>query len=127
MIERLVRSLPAIAWMAFIFSMSSREQFPQPFGMSTFLLSIAAHMFLYGVLATLLLLAFEPKRGATRSTLIAAVTGAVLFGISDEFHQSFVPGRDASVFDVVVDAIGSVIAVSVWTQFRSVFATVTSR
>ena len=56
MLDRLVRALPAIAWMAFIFAMSSREQFPQTFGMSASMLAVAAHMVLYGTLAMLLLL-----------------------------------------------------------------------
>ena len=37
-----------------------------------------------------------------------AGTGAVLFAISDEIHQSFVPGRQGAAMDVVIDAVGAV-------------------
>ncbi len=127
MLDQLIRAVPAVAWMTFIFVMSSQERFTQPFGLSTFLLSIAAHLFLYGVLATLLLLAFDRGGNTSKSARIAAIAGAVLFGISDEFHQSFVPGRDASLFDVAVNTLGAAIAVSIWAHVHSIFSADTTR
>ena len=38
-----------------------------------------------------------------------AVLLATLFGVSDEIHQYFVPGRHADVLDVVADAVGALI------------------
>lgn len=35
----------------------------------------------------------------------------ILYAISDEFHQAFVPGRYASSLDVLMDGVGSVLAV----------------
>lgn len=113
--------------MALIFAMSSREQFPETFGVSIFMLSIVAHLFLYGVLATLLLIAFERDGRATRTARLAAIGGAILYGISDEFHQSFVPGRDASLFDVGVNTIGAILAVTIWTYLRSILTANLSR
>ena len=127
MLERLARALPALAWMVLIFAMSSREQFPAPPGFSIAMLSIVAHLFLYGVLATLLLVALERDGRATRSARLAAIVGAVLYGVSDEFHQSFVPGRDASLFDVGVNTIGAILAVTIWTYLRSVLSATLSR
>jgi VanZ family protein len=34
---------------------------------------------------------------------------AVLYGLSDEWHQSFVPGRTPDVVDILTDAIGAAI------------------
>jgi VanZ family protein len=34
----------------------------------------------------------------------------ILYAASDEFHQSFVPSREASVLDVLIDTAGSVLA-----------------
>lgn len=45
--------------------------------------------------------------------LLAPVFG-VLYGISDEFHQSFVPGRDCSGWDVLADLLGSSLGVLVY-------------
>lgn len=32
---------------------------------------------------------------------------AMVYGVTDEFHQSFVPGRESSVLDWVADCVGS--------------------
>lgn len=37
---------------------------------------------------------------------IFAVSLGVLYGLSDEFHQYFVPGRDVEILDVVADSLG---------------------
>ena len=42
-----------------------------------------------------------------------AAAFAVLYGITDEFHQSFVAGRNASLLDVGFDALGSIMAATV--------------
>lgn len=127
MIERMRRWLPAVGWMAVIFSMSSRQQFPQPFGFSTFMLAIAAHLVLYGALALLILFAVSHEQRPAQATQISAVLLACLYGISDEMHQSFVPGRDASLCDVVVNTIGASIAVGLWSHRQSILSTVVIR
>ncbi|MDY0378561.1 MAG: VanZ family protein, partial [Desulfobacterales bacterium] len=44
------------------------------------------------------------------SAIVAlSVAASVLFGISDEFHQSFVPSRTADIRDLVFDFLGSVV------------------
>jgi VanZ family protein len=42
-----------------------------------------------------------------RRPLLAAVAASALFGVSDELHQLFVPGRVCSAEDAVVDFLGS--------------------
>lgn len=39
---------------------------------------------------------------------------SILYAISDEYHQSFVPGRSASVGDVILDAVAALIGIMVW-------------
>jgi len=39
---------------------------------------------------------------------VAAILITVLYGVSDEIHQMFVPGRSAETSDLVADAIGAV-------------------
>ncbi len=43
-----------------------------------------------------------------------AIMAAVLFGISDEIHQAFVPLRHTDAWDVLADAVGASIGVCVW-------------
>lgn len=46
------------------------------------------------------------SRPVERSELLACAVFGVLFGASDEWHQSFVPGRDASLKDLAFDTLG---------------------
>jgi VanZ family protein len=65
------------------------------------------HIPLYGVLTGLLLLALasKPKTNlATRYHL--AAWAAVAVGILDEYHQTFIPSRESSVGDVLLDILG---------------------
>jgi VanZ family protein len=48
-----------------------------------------------------------------RQTTLALVLGALLWGISDEVHQFFVPGRDVEAADVAADVAGAAVAVGV--------------
>jgi VanZ family protein len=123
----IIRFLPALAWMVFIFIMSSQEQFPGTFGVSIFLLTVVAHLFLYGTLSLLLLFAFAGSQRPTRSMMAVAIICAALYGVSDEFHQSFVPGRDASVFDLCVNTVGATVAVIGGSYARSVLMSAASR
>lgn len=107
------RAAPAVLWMALIFALSSREQLPDPGGVSVELLAILGHLFMYGVLTVLVLLAFGARRWQP-SPAAAAFALVVAYGVSDEFHQSFVPGRHASAFDLLVDALASLAVLAGW-------------
>jgi VanZ family protein len=111
---------PFLAALAVIFWLSSLSQVPG----AHYVWDKALHVCGYAGLGVLALRAFHG--GLVRPRLaptLAAGACVVLWGISDEYHQSFVPGRDASVLDVVADAVGfalSVAIVSVGTLRRSV-------
>ncbi len=64
-----------------------------------------AHFLFYGLIATHLQLS-----GYTGGRTWLSFVLVVLFGVTDEFHQSFVPGRDASLFDLLSDAGGAALA-----------------
>jgi VanZ family protein len=42
---------------------------------------------------------------------------ALVYGITDEIHQSFVPMRDASMYDVMADSIGSFVGAYFYKHF----------
>ena len=62
------------------------------------------HIGEYAVLAALLRQAGMSWRWCVLAT--------VLYGLSDELHQAVVPGRDASVPDLLFDAVGALIGAS---------------
>lgn len=112
---------PLLCWMAVIFVVSSFSReflavlFPGllgggqgggaglPFG------DYLAHLGLYSVLSALTYWAFHGAGRLSRPALWGAVLAfTVLYGISDEVHQSFVPGRSATAADVMIDAVGGV-------------------
>lgn len=95
----------AVGWMALIFVLSAQSSFPLPRMVWGDLYDIAGHLGVYGVLA--LLLRWALAGAGVRRPGLWAFGLAVLYGISDEFHQSFVPGRHPDIFDVATDAVGA--------------------
>lgn len=70
------------------------------------------HMFLYFGLGILLHLAFRNSNNKTLKHYapVFAIVIGILYGITDEIHQSFVPGRSANILDLLANGIGVVIA-----------------
>jgi VanZ family protein len=69
----------------------------------------AAYFFLTGLLAVRA--ARVGEGWSRRKTAAILIFGAALWGCSDEFHQSFVPGRDVEAGDVAADVAGVGLAV----------------
>lgn len=114
---RLLRFIPAVAWMAIIFALSSRTSdeidtflpffqkfFPFMEGfnwghfVSYFILALALD---YGI----------GKKGDRFWMKVCIVLLCGLYGITDEYHQSFVGGRMPDPLDVRNDMIGA----AIWT------------
>ena len=96
---------PVVAYCALIFFLSAQSGFdfaPKPLWDFDKLLHAAE----YGVLAALLLRA---THNPALSLLIAG-----LYGVSDEVHQLFVPGRSASPFDALADLAGAGAVCGLW-------------
>ena len=74
------------------------------------------HLVAYGILAAAFLYALHPFARSSNHTVISvmAVIFCVLYGLTDEFHQSFIPGRVVSLLDVVADGLGALLTVGVW-------------
>ncbi len=92
---------PAI-WMGMIFLLSSRADYPRLRVGTPELQNILGHLFEYGVLAYLLARAFD-RLPSIRHAHLWAVAIVMLYAASDEWHQTFVPGRHGDWFDWLVD------------------------
>jgi VanZ family protein len=98
--------LPVVAWAALIFAFSSVPDLGTGLGGWDLLLRKIAHAGEYAVLGALLV------RAAGRPWVAVAL--GVAYAISDEIHQSFVPGRAGSPLDVALDAAGVLAGVALW-------------
>jgi VanZ family protein len=101
--------LPPILLMSLIFYLSSLSGLPD-FEEYDFAMKKTAHLTVYALLYLLLFRAFHSmdphvSRSASIYHLPAAAIG-LLYAISDEMHQYFVPFRTATVRDVLIDAAG---------------------
>lgn len=139
--EKALSFLPAAAWYAVIFAFSAQtgeesgrlsgavvkgsigilgelgELFQtdwDAFLLLTFLVRKAAHMGVFFVLTALLLYGLW-RCGARPAAAAAAAAGlcALLAGL-DEFHQTFVPGRDGKLSDALIDLCGGVCFLLFW-------------
>ena len=48
-----------------------------------------------------------------KKTGILSFLFSVIYALSDEFHQSFVPGRDGNIVDVLIDSSGALVGILV--------------
>jgi VanZ family protein len=97
---------PVAVWMAVIFAASSR---PLPEYVAL-LPDWGTHSAAFAVLSILCCRAFAGGLSAlSRGDALLAVVFSVAYGVSDEYHQSFVPGRHATAWDVAKDAVGAVV------------------
>jgi VanZ family protein len=101
-------------WMGVIFYFSSRSTLPKPKGVSANLESIAGHLMVYAVLALLVNFALSDTGISSIRRLTYSFLFALIYGVTDEFHQSLVPGRDPALFDLAMDALGAVTALAAW-------------
>jgi VanZ family protein len=101
--------LPALLIVASIWFLSSQSILPQPKGIFGF--DKFQHLIAYMTLAGAIGLWPSAKQWKTKKTLtfLAVMGVASVYGIIDELHQSFVPGRDCNVWDWAADTIGALL------------------
>lgn len=81
-------------------------------------LSHVVHIGEYGLLALLWANALHRFPGLHARAALLAWTITVLYGVTDEWHQSFVPGRSATLDDWLKDIVGATLALLIWTRWR---------
>jgi VanZ family protein len=107
--------LAVVGWMGVIFAFSSLTSSQIPGSWNS--LGSLGHFGEYAILGALLLLAFaSPQRAVTALAIASA------YGVTDELHQLFVPGRQCDPVDWLVDTAGAaagVCAVLIVSRWRS--------
>jgi len=110
-IHRFLFSLPAvvIALIIFLLSNSPHPELPR-IGLEWE--DKVAHIlayFVFGLSVLMFVLTNSNKSDFKFVAIITILIGSI-YGLTDEFHQYFVPGRDVEFFDWVADVIGIVLS-----------------
>ena len=110
------RWAPVAAWMSAVFFVSSLSRLGHAGGVPDWI----SHPVEYGIGAVLIGRALAgPGRAPRRMSAAAAVVAATLYGVTDEYHQSFVPGRTADPADVAKDFVGATAAVLLYRRWTA--------
>ena len=117
--------LPAIATASLIAWLSHQPSLPDlpgPIEIPDWL----AHILEYGLFEFTLIYGITRGFQEGRRTMVrvvASVTIGSLYGITDEWHQSFTFGRDASVWDWTADTAGAILAgsmvIGIWRRMAA--------
>jgi len=105
--------------MAAIFGLSSIPSADMPkFGLLDTIVKKGGHALGYGLLALSFLRGLKSDRTDISSRwLYAAWLMATLYSATDEFHQSFVPGRHPAATDMLIDSLGAALSLFIATSY----------
>ncbi len=113
----LLHLIPFLLYCLLIFWLSSQSD---PGRLSSFVVpDKIAHILEYsgfGFLLLRMLIFLNPERDVVQH-LIWVFSGALLYGLSDEIHQYFVPGREFSWMDLLADGAGGYLGARLWMVF----------
>lgn len=105
--------LPPFAWALIIFLLSSQTTLPSfAFSLPDFLLKKTAHIVVYAILFSLVLRSLTLSKVKAGKAWRLAFFITFLYALSDELHQSTVPGRFGSMRDIGFDMLGATLAFS---------------
>ncbi|MFQ6041599.1 MAG: VanZ family protein, partial [Candidatus Poribacteria bacterium] len=90
------------------------------------------HLIEYGLLSFLLLRAFmnSSRKILSSDAVFFTVLSTIIFGLTDEIHQAFVPGRSSNIFDWIFDSLGAVagvLALRLWLKIYTKIRTRTGK
>ena len=98
---------PVVLYLGLLFFLSGQREIPG----AEYFWDKLLHTCAYAVLGVLMLRASHGGLGDLRPwPAVASVLFTIGYGITDEVHQSFVPGRFSSSLDVAADAVGAIVA-----------------
>ena len=110
-----------LMYMGMIFYLSHQSAMPIEVPEWVFYFDKVVHGLIFGVLGFLFLRAWLQGKWhtVTWKSVMAAILFTILYGITDEYHQSFIPGRTPDYQDLIADGIGAaVICLSTYAWFK---------
>lgn len=108
-----------IIYMIIIFYISSLSYIPEP-AVGKEVSDLFKHFLLYVGLGILFFISLKSSKIGKYAWLIAVLI-SILYGISDEIHQAFVPGRVCALEDVIANSLGSLFGSSIMSFLRKGF------
>lgn len=114
--RKILDGLALLAYCSLIFWLSDQERLPMPavFDFQDKILHFGA----YFVMALFSWRALRHTHVKNLHLALVCLSFCSLYGLSDEWHQSFVAGRTASVFDWLADSLGAALAVILLFRFN---------
>jgi len=114
--SKLLNWLPAIVMMMIIFLFSARPENKLPnFDWADVLVKKTSHIIVYALLGS----SYWHGLGRRKDRLWLAWLLAVLYAVTDEYHQVFSPGRHPSPFDVMIfDNIGALLGLWIFSRYQ---------
>ena len=104
---------PAALIMGIIFIASSTPGSDLPdFGIIDLLVRKGGHLVGYALLGAAFFHGLSSGKSQTRSWIIITEILVILYALSDEWHQSFSPGRNPALMDICIDAAGGLIGIA---------------
>ncbi len=105
--------LPVIIWTGIIFILSAIPNLKSGLEQD-FIFRKIAHILEYAILTFLLFRAFRAGGTKTKKAIILSIIITFLYALSDEYHQTFIFGREGRLEDVGIDSIGILITSLIW-------------
>jgi VanZ family protein len=105
---------PVILYSGIIFLVSSVPNLRPPLHVTN--LDKIVHVIEYGILGILLVRALSATypNWPFKRLILWTICLAVLNGAGDEYHQSFVHGRECDIFDLLADTVGAIVGACVY-------------
>ena len=105
--------VPVILWAAIIFKLSSGSvPVVSSIYIQDFLFKKGAHMFFFGMFGLLFYRALRMSGIEIKRAIVWSFVAVILYGASDEFHQSFSQSREARIRDIGFDGLGGILVLS---------------
>ena len=115
-----------LLYMSAIFALSSVPGDPDPTAAGVYLvfawlpphLQNLLHIPLFSGLAWLWCRTLEGRKWSGAKVAWLAFLLSLFYGMADELHQSFVPGRTANMADMLLNGVGAILGVIVYLRFQ---------